>query len=196
MTEKKNNKRGRPKKLNEYGLTELEERFCQEYLKDLNGTQAYLRTGYKCQKDSAKVNSCRLLAKPEIQERISQLMEERSKRTKIEADRVLQEIAKIAFANIGLFADFDADGVTLKSSSELTEEQLSVISSVSETPLKAGGKAVRIKLHDKTRNLEMLMRHLGLFNDKLNLQAQVKVLYNIIGCDNLEKPDDAGQGKE
>ena len=98
------------KKRNEYGLTLLQERFCEEYLIDLNGTRAYIRAGYSAKPDIAKVAACNLLTKPEIQDRISQLMEERSKRTQIKADNVLQEIPRLAFHNIENYCDWDEDG--------------------------------------------------------------------------------------
>ena len=192
------------KKLNEYGLTELQERFCQEYLVDLNATAALTRAGSKANKDSIRVEASRLLIKSEVQERISQLMEEQSKRTQITADSVLKEIAALAFHNIEDYCDWDEEGnLTIKPGKEIPRQLKAAIRSIKKIQKKIpvkGGDSIEInrlelKLTGKEKNLEMLMRHLGLFNDKLNLQGRIKILYNIIGCDNLEKPDDAGTAK-
>jgi len=75
------------------------ELFCQEYIIDFNATRAYLRAGYKANEKTAGSNSSLLMARPEIQARISEIMSEREQRTEITQDKVLQELAKIAFAN-------------------------------------------------------------------------------------------------
>ena len=193
------------KKRNEFGLTELEERFCQEYLIDLNATAALTRAGSKANKDSIRAEASQMLTKVDIRTRIVQLTKERSRRTNITADNVLQEIAVLAFHNIEDYCDWDEEGnLTIKPGKEIPRQLKAAIRSIKKIqkkiPVKNGDpieiNRLELKLTGKEKNLEMLMRHLGLFNDKLNLQGKVKILYNIIGCDNLEKPDDAGQGKE
>jgi phage terminase small subunit len=71
-------------------LTPKQERFCNEYLKDLNLTQAAIRAGYSA--DSAHSIGHENLTKPEVQERVQALMAERAARTRIDADYVLQTI--------------------------------------------------------------------------------------------------------
>lgn len=71
------------------------ERFCEEYLTDLNATQSAIRSGYS--KKTAGSIGQRLLKNVEIQNRIKELMEERSKRTEITADKVLEELGSVAF---------------------------------------------------------------------------------------------------
>ena len=78
-------------------LTKKNEVFCDEYLIDLNATQAAIRAGYSV--ESAGSIGSELLKKPEIRARIDRAMAERSKRTGINADRVLLELGKIAFVN-------------------------------------------------------------------------------------------------
>ena len=136
----RNKRKGRrimpEKKRNEFGLTELQERFCQEYLKDLNGTRAYIRAGYSAKPDVARVAAYRLLAKPEIQERIQQLMSERSNRTQIEADSVLREIARIAFVDIVDIVDWPRNGnLIIKDPGELTPEQTRAFKKIKKTKL-------------------------------------------------------------
>ncbi len=81
------------------GLTANERRFVEEYLSDLNGTQAYLRVFPATTERSASTLSSRLLGKVDIQEAISQGKKDRSERTGINADRALQEVWNIVTAD-------------------------------------------------------------------------------------------------
>lgn len=77
-------------------LTEKQKRFCEEYLIDFNATQAALRAGYS-QKTAYSIGD-ENLRKPEIQSEIQSLIKKRSERTGINADSVIKELVKIAFA--------------------------------------------------------------------------------------------------
>ena len=79
-------------------MTEKQKRFVEEYLIDLNATQAAIRAGYSPQ--TAYSIGEENLRKPEIKSRIDKAMAERSRRTGINQDRVLQELARIGFAKI------------------------------------------------------------------------------------------------
>lgn len=79
-------------------MTKKQKRFVEEYLIDLNATQAAIRAGYS--PATAKEIGCENLTKPNISEAIAKAMAERSRRTGVNQDRVLQELAKIAFAKI------------------------------------------------------------------------------------------------
>ena len=80
--------------------------FVKEYIVDLNGTQAYLRAGYKASEEAARRNASRLLTKADIQAAIREAMKAREQRTEVSADRVVKELAKIAFADIKDFLAF------------------------------------------------------------------------------------------
>ena len=82
-------------------MTKKQKRFVEEYLIDLNATQAAIRAGYS--PATAKEIGCENLTKPNISEAIAKAMAERSRRTGVNQDRVLQELAKIAFAKITRF---------------------------------------------------------------------------------------------
>ena len=75
-------------------LTERQEVFCNEFIKDLNAVQAAIRAGYSTQ--HAKKNAYTLLRPPRISERISELKGDSIKRTKIEADDILRRLVRIA----------------------------------------------------------------------------------------------------
>ena len=78
-------------------MTKKQQLFCEEYLIDLNATQAAIRAGYK--PESAGSVGSENLKKPEIRARIDKAMAERSKRTGVNADRVVRELARVAFVN-------------------------------------------------------------------------------------------------
>jgi len=138
-------------------LTDKQERFCHEYLIDLNATQATLRAGYKDQKSAAKV-----MRNPGVQARIAELQAGRSKRTAITADRVLEELALIGFADLADFVEWDTGRVTLKNSETLDAAKRRAIIEVAQ----ARDGSVKIKLADKKGSLDSIGRHLGMFIDR------------------------------
>ena len=74
----------------EIKLTDKQEMFCLEYLKDLNGTQAAIRAGYS--EDSARQIATENLSRPSIENRLQQLMAERTKKVNIEVEDILSDI--------------------------------------------------------------------------------------------------------
>lgn len=153
-------------------LTEKQKRFCDEYLIDLNATQAAIRAGYSPR--TAEQAASRLLSFVKVQDEISKEMAERSKRTGINQDRVLMEIAKMAFVNIDDVIDLD----TAQVKQTATKEDLACIQSVKIKPTEFGTER-EIKLCDKKSNLELLGKHLGMFKDKLELEADMELNINI-----------------
>jgi len=99
-------------------------------------------------------------------------MAARSERTEITADRVLQEVARLAYAHMGEFATWTLDAMPLVESEKLNEDQLVAVSEVSESRTRRG-RQVKIKLHDKGKALELLMRHLGLLVDRHEVDVRV-----------------------
>ena len=162
-------------------LTEKQRRFVDEYLIDLNATQAAIRAGYSVK--TAKDIGCQNLAKLNIQQAISEKMAERSKRTGVNQDRIVLELAKIAFVNA---ADvIDSDDATIKAGA--TADDTAAIQSVKVKviPTKEGeGVEREIRLNDKLKALELLGKHLGMWNDKLDVNVNIPVV--ISGEDDLE----------
>lgn len=74
-------------------LGHQQELFCQEYIKDLNATQAATRAGYS--KKTAQEQSSRLLSNVIIKARVDELLAKRSKRLEITADKVLRDIEQV-----------------------------------------------------------------------------------------------------
>ncbi len=79
------------------GLTEKQQRFVDEYLVDLNATQAAIRAGYSA--GTAQEQSSRLLSNVMVQRAISDARQAQQERTQITADRVISELGLIAFAD-------------------------------------------------------------------------------------------------
>ena len=78
-------------------LTPRQERFAAEYSKDLNATQAAIRAGYSPQ--SARTQAADLLTNPNIASAIAEAQAARSRRTEVTADRVVLELARVAFGD-------------------------------------------------------------------------------------------------
>lgn len=161
-------------------MTKKQKKFIEEYLIDLNATQAAIRAGYS--PDTAGSIGSENLKKPEIRVRIEKAMAERSKRTGINQDRIIEELAKIALLNPKNLINFEE--ATVKE--EATEEDLAAISSVRVKcfPTKDGeGIEREIKMYDKAKALELLGRHLGMFKDKVEvsgLEEEKKKLDDIL----------------
>lgn len=141
-------------------LTERQKRFVREYLVCLNATEAARRAGYSKRNAQDAGNSN--LNRPHVKAAIQKAMDERAKRLEVKADRVLQELAKIAFADIKDFVYFGRDGVLLKEDSEVDG---TVLAEITETVSRAGLRT-HVKLHDKLKALDLLGRHLKLFTER------------------------------
>ncbi|WP_038291772.1 terminase small subunit [Zooshikella ganghwensis] len=167
-------------------LTPKQAMFVKEYLVDLNATQAAIRAGYS--KRTAREQAARLLSKVNIQEAIQQIQSVRAKRLTISADRIEQELARIAFSQITDVVEWrreklnntheqddkppvEIQQVLLKNSDTLPTEVTATIQEVAQTT-----HGVRIKLYDKLKALELLGRRHGMFIDKVEHSGSVKHL--------------------
>ena len=156
-------------------LTAKQEAFCNEYLIDLNATQAAIRAGYS--PNTAQEQSSQNLSKLIIADRIAELMKLRSERTRISADRVLTELAKLGFCDI---REYFVGESGLKSVSELDDDAAAALQMVKVRRSRSGetdedgrpivDEVVEIKLADKRAALELLGKHLGLFTDRLKIE--------------------------
>lgn len=156
-------------------LNEKQKRFVEEYLIDLNATQAAIRAGYK-KSEYTDTNANKLLENTRIAEEIEKAMAERSRRTGINQDRVLQEIAKLAFVNIADVIDVNTGAVK----EGATDEDLACIQSIKyKTSETSNGFSVEreVKIADKKANLELLGRHLGMWKDKVEMDLITPVMF-------------------
>ena len=149
-------------------MTKKQRRFTEEYLIDLNATQAAIRAGYS--PDTAYSIGQENLKKPEIKTRIAKAMAERSRRTGVNADRVVMELAKIAFVNANDVIDVDT--ATIKP--DAAPEDTAAIQSVKVKTFGEDGLEREIKMADKLKALGLLGKHMGMFKDKVELSGRLE----------------------
>ncbi|MFT8418466.1 MAG: terminase small subunit [Acetobacter sp.] len=166
-------------------LTPKQARFVEEYLVDLNATQAALRAGYSPK--TAREQASRLLSNVNVSEAISEAQKARSTRTEITQDRVLRELAKLGFGDIrDIFSEdgsllhpgnMDADAAARISSIEV------VVRPVPGSQGQEVEHVAKIKAWDKLGALTQIGRHLGMFKDKLETTGNIAI--------NITPDDDA-----
>lgn len=150
-------------------MTEKQKIFADEYLIDLNATRAYRAAYPNCKKDSSADAAARkLLGNTRIQTYITERMEERQKRTEITQDMVLQELAAIAFARATDYVSVMDGMVQVKDTDQLSDSQIAAIAGIKETQ-----NGIEVKLGSKEKTLELLGRHLGMWNDKLDVAGDM-----------------------
>ncbi|MCY8867390.1 terminase small subunit [Bacillus spizizenii] len=154
-------------------LTPKQKRFVDEYLIDLNATQAYIRAGYKANSEAvAGVEGHKLLKNPKIEQAISEAMEKRSKRTNITADRVLNQLAKYAFADIRDLMTWNEETgrITLLPPDQIDGSIITELTqTVTEVPYgeeMMDKVTTKVKRGDPLKALELIGKHLGMFDPK------------------------------
>ncbi len=153
-------------KKDSYYLNPKQRRFVDEYLIDLNASRAYRAAGYSSNNTKGIAGAAwGLLRKPAVQRIIKKQMEERRQRCHVDADRVIKELAKIAFATIKDVIRWNETGVTLKPSDEILNEDAAAIAEV-QVNFTEYGANLRVKMYDKRAALVDLGNHLGIFEKK------------------------------
>jgi len=141
-------------------MTERHKIFCLEYAKERRADRAAIAAGYT-KKNAFRVGF-QLLEREDIKKYLAELKEEQFNKMKIDADRVLEEIARIAFADPRKLVQVDARGrVNVTPTDQLTEQEAAALGGIKVT--KAG--SVEIRFNDKLAALDKLGRHLALFKD-------------------------------
>jgi phage terminase small subunit len=164
-------------------LTAKQERFVQEYLIDLNATQAATRAGYSAK--TANEQGCRLLTNVSVRSAIEDAQKRRSERTEITQDRVLLELSRIAFFDLRKL--YREDG-SLKAMSELDDDAAAVLAGVDVVETRGnaaiGGEdgirhipeyVKKVKIPDKVGALGLAMRHLGMLKDKIEHSGAIGI---------------------
>jgi len=155
-----------PKTRNTGQLTDQQKRFCQYYVKTLNGMDSYKKAYGVKSDDVAKANASRLLTAANINSYIEHLNSRIEETLGISRLKVVAEHAKIAFSSI---SNFHNDWITRKQFDELTDEEKACIEEISTKVVKIRERGrevgeeeyVKIKLYDKQKSLESLSKMLG-----------------------------------
>ena len=154
-------------------LTARQAMFVSEFLASGNATQSAIKAGYSAK--TAKAIGAENLAKPAIAAAIAEARAKRFARNDITADRVLQELARIAFLDVRkLFHD---DGA-MKPLSEIDDDTAAAIAGIEVVRQFEDGEQVgtlhKIKIADKLVALDKLARNLGLLQDKLKISGDAE----------------------
>jgi phage terminase small subunit len=164
--------------INDLGLNPKQLRFAEEYVEKPNGTDAYKKAGYSpSSDDAAAASATRLLNTVKVQEAIRILREKRATRAEVNAARVLQELARLAFADPRKL--YNPDG-SLKQITELDDDTAATVSSVEVYEELAGqgeerktvGFTKKLKHWDKNAALLNLAKHLGLLREKVEVTGK------------------------
>ena len=148
-------------------MTEKQKIFADEYLIDLNATRAYKVAYPRVKNDeTAAAAAARLLKNVKVVTYIEKRMQDRQKRTEVTQDRVIEELAAIAFARASDFAQIVKGRVVLTNTADMSDEQIRAIAGI-----KQGKFGIELKLNDKEKALELLGRHLGMFKDRVEVSG-------------------------
>lgn len=159
-------------------LEPKQRRFVEEYLFDLNQTNAAIRAGYSAR--SAASRASKLMKQKEVAEAIQAAMAQRSRRTGISQDRIIEELAKVAFVNPADLMDLN----TAKVKDGFSPDDAAAVSNVryKRSSSEAGSSVERnIDMHNKIKALELLGKHLGMFTDKVQVEQDTAFNIQIAG---------------
>lgn len=131
--------------------------FARHIAEGKTADEAYMLAGFMPHRQNAH----RLMTNDDVQKRVEELQQNAAKRTEITIEKVLNELAKIGFADLSQFGEWSGNRIILKDSKTLPPELTSVVSEVKNTR-----EGVAIKLHDKLSALEKIGKHLAMFTDR------------------------------
>lgn len=159
-------------------LAPKQQRFVDEYLIDLNATEAYKRAGYKAKNANvAGVEAHKLLKNPKIAEAIAAAQQARQERTHITQDRVLLELSRIAFFDPRKLLDASGNPRSLMDLDDDTAAAVAGLDLLEE--YRGEGKdrvfvgyVKKFKIADKNTALTNAMRHFGMLQDKVDLTSK------------------------
>jgi phage terminase small subunit len=166
-------------------MTDKQKLFCDEYIKDFNATRAYKEAYPNCKKDeSARVNGSKLLTKTNISEYIEQQKEQLKNKMEITQERVLQEMARIAFGDVRKL--YNKNG-GLKNIQDLDDDTAAILTGIETTEEFDGygqdreqiGYTKKVKMADKTKALDMLGKYFGMFKEKVEVNQDKPFEVNI-----------------
>ncbi|MCK4871050.1 MAG: terminase small subunit [Gammaproteobacteria bacterium] len=155
-------------------LTKKQQLFVDEYLIDLNATQAAIRAGYSCK--TAFAIGHENLSKPKIQSALVDAIDKRKKRTEVTQDMVIDELARVAFFDIRKLFQDDGSLVPIH---ELPAGVAAAIGGLDVASVSMGDEekvtTKKVKIIDKKGALELLGRHLQMFTDKVHVTGNVSL---------------------
>lgn len=158
--------------MNKFTQEQRQREFAQQYVLDFKAVAAYRRCLFKVGEDkpSDSAAASKMLGTPAVQEYIRELVEARQSRFEVRGDRVISELARIAFSDITNYFTWENGRIRLKDSAMLEEnasravERLDIVEY--ESPSGRTLTRTKLKLYNKAQALDLLAKHLGLFTEK------------------------------
>lgn len=165
------------KKIKNIKLSQKQRLFVDEYMKEMNGTKAYLSVYKGTKKDEiAAACASKLLRNAKVKAEIESRNTKLTDKAELTADSIINEVKALAFSRMDQYVDVTDNEVTLKDWSGLTSEQLAAVQEIQVQDEKVTGtekrvrsKVIKFKLYDKRSNLELLARRFNLFPNKIQL---------------------------
>ena len=166
-------------------MTDKQKIFCDEYLIDFNESRDEKVAYPDCKTDAAaRANSSRLLTNDNIQEYLKTKRAELGNKMEITQERVLKEMARIAFGDVRKLYD---DNGSLKFIKNIDEDAASIIAGIETAEAFEGygedremiGYTKKVKLADKAKALDMLGKYFGMFKDKIEIDQNKPFEVNI-----------------
>ena len=145
-------------------LTDKQQMFCLEYVKDFNGSASYLRAGYKTSEKTARINASQLLTNTNLQKYIEILKNERTERTEIDLDWVIKNITEVITRCMQHTQVFDREGNPV----------------MAQTPNGQLAAAYIFDSRGALKGLELLGQHVGLkkVDEDSNRQGGIEITLN------------------
>ena len=167
-----------------------QQRFVEEYLIDNIGTKAAMRAGYSVA--TAKNAASRMLADPRVKAAIAEAQQARADRMGITQDRVLQELAKIAFSNLTDYISEDENGDVQIDIKNLEKDKAAgLLSEAILSKNKYGSsKTIKIKQADKVAAIIALGKHLGMFKEQVDHNVNMSLEQLVLESMKTEEKED------
>ena len=158
-------------------LTLKQQRFADEYLIDLNGKQAAIRAGYSPK--SAEQQASALLSNPKVRAYIDERMAQHSARTGVNQERIIRELARVAFLDPTQLVNMDSAEIT----DDASADDRAAIASVKVKTMKGDIDMIEreVKFADKLKALELLGKRYGMWIDKqhVDVNGAVQIVDNV-----------------
>lgn len=158
-------------------LTDLQRKFVNNLLSGMSQVDAYEKAGYKARGAAARTNASRLLANVSIKQALTKGRQKAANKAEISQTRILREEARLAFLDPRTLVDTDGKLIDLH---KLPEDAARAISGLEVIEHADGKLKFKYRFNDKGRSLERISRHLGMYNDKLNLGFTAETLNAIL----------------
>ena len=167
------------------------EKFAQNVALGMSAAEAYEKAGYRPHRQSAH----KLLTNPDIQSRVQELIDKGASKAEVSVSRVLEEMACVAFADMGQYVDVDENGNVSVNFKKLSDGDLRAVTKLRQKHMKGEDGATivetQFELASKTTGLEQLAKHLGMFIERSKVEHDVRYVVGETMSDEDKVTDNA-----